>query len=63
MTEEQIERSVERKINALDARFMTTNMPQAEYDAAIKQIHEWADREYRFRDREVTGGFAWRDCQ
>lgn len=48
MTEEQIERQVERMTNALDARFMADNntMTQAEYDAESKKIGEWADAEF-----------------
>jgi hypothetical protein len=47
MTEEQIERAVERKVDNLDARFMATGstMTQAEYDAASAEILRWADNE------------------
>lgn len=48
MTEEQIERAVERKVNALDARFMNSAMTQAEYDELSAAIAQWADNEYRF---------------
>ena len=58
MTEEQIERAVERKFNSLDARFMTTGstMTQAEYDAASAEISRWAESEYWFvsKDRSMT---------
>jgi hypothetical protein len=47
MTEDQIECAVERKIDAIDARYMASKMTQAEYDAAIKAVNDWADREYR----------------
>ena len=51
MTEEQIERAVERKVDALDARWMNMNnkMTQSEYDFEMKKIVHWADIEYRFR--------------
>jgi hypothetical protein len=50
MTEEQIERAVERKFDALDARLMAGSS-QEEYDKASARIAAWADREYRFRRR------------
>jgi hypothetical protein len=49
MTEDQIERAVERKVDSLDARFMAGTMTQSEYDAAMKAISAWADSEYRFK--------------
>lgn len=52
MTEEQLERAVERKVNSLDARFMNSKMTQAEYDAEMKEINDWAEKEYRFRKRD-----------
>lgn len=45
MTEEQIERAVERKFNTLDARFLGTAMTQAEYDAETTAINIWAEQE------------------
>jgi hypothetical protein len=54
MTEEQIERAVQRKFDSLDARFMADNsMTQAEYHARAADIFRWADIEYRFRRRET----------
>lgn len=47
MTEDQIERAVERKTDNLDARFMNSKMSQAEYDEEMKEIQRWADHEYR----------------
>lgn len=38
MTEEQIEAWVERQVDRLDNRFLTSDMTQAEYDAAMEQI-------------------------
>ncbi len=51
MTEEEIERVIERKMDALDARFMMRTMTQAEYDAAVRRLNEWTDVKYRFRKR------------
>lgn len=47
MTEDQIERRVESKIDAIDRAFMTGRMTQAEYDAAIKAVDVWATMQYR----------------
>jgi hypothetical protein len=48
MTEEQIERAVERSMDALDRRFMEarSGFTQAAYDAQVKAIDNWA-REQR----------------
>ena len=48
MTEDQIERHVERKIYRLDRAFMAFKINQAEYDSDMKEIRAWADVEYRF---------------
>ncbi len=44
MTEDQIERSVERRFDRLDAQFMAdgSTMTQAEYDAKCIKISQWA---------------------
>lgn len=47
MTEEQIEAWVEQKVDRLDNRFLTSDMTQAEYDAAMAAI-----------DREARGKLA-----
>jgi hypothetical protein len=51
MTEEQIERRVEKRTDAVDRDFMAGRLSQTEYDAAMRELTAWADREYRFRDR------------
>jgi hypothetical protein len=48
MTEDQIERHVERMVDRLDRRFLNSSMSQAEYDSEMKQVSLWADAEYRF---------------
>ena len=48
MTEEQIERIVERKFDDLDTRFLGTDMTQAEYDIETNKIRQWADKEYLY---------------
>jgi len=52
LTEEQIERRVERMIDRVDARLMNGSLTQEAYDVAIEFVNEWAEREYRFRLRE-----------
>lgn len=46
MSEEQIERRVERRVDALDARFMAGLLSQSEYDAEMARIHKWASEAY-----------------
>lgn len=46
MTEEQIERIVERKVDALDNRFTTGGVTQEEYDAELAAIDKWAEDQY-----------------
>jgi hypothetical protein len=45
MTEDQIERAVERLIDSLDQQFLTSNMTQAAYDAAMREIDQWAEQQ------------------
>lgn len=53
MTEEQIERAVERKVDSLDNRFIRSGstMTQEEYNAEQKAIARWAEDQYRIRRR------------
>ena len=46
MTEEQIERKVERLFNVLDAGLLAGKMTQEEYDYEAQQITAWADEMY-----------------
>lgn len=46
MTEHEIELKVERMVDRLDARFMRGDMTQAEYDAKMREINQWAEEEY-----------------
>jgi hypothetical protein len=41
MTEEQIERIAERKMDRLDARLMSGELSQAQYDAEVKALNQW----------------------
>lgn len=46
MTEEQIERRVERMTDHLDRLLMNGDMPQKDYDAAMRDLAQWADAKY-----------------
>lgn len=46
LNEESIERTVERRIDRLDALFMAGKIHQLEYDIRMKAIREWADKEW-----------------
>jgi hypothetical protein len=45
MSEEQIERAVESRTNALDRRLMRGAITQAEYDAEMRALSRWADQQ------------------
>jgi hypothetical protein len=45
MTENQIERRVEKMIDRLDRQFMADVIGQQEYDTRMKAIRDWADAE------------------
>lgn len=48
MTEDQIERRVEKLTDAIDYVYMhTPSMTKAEYEAECKRISDWADAQYR----------------
>ncbi len=51
MTEEQIERAVERITDSLDRRFMSGVISQKKYDADMKELAQWADNQYRTATR------------
>lgn len=46
MTAEQIELYVERRTDAIDARFLSGQMTQAEYDHAMALLNDWAEGQY-----------------
>jgi hypothetical protein len=52
MTEDQIERRVERMMDHLDRVFLTGQMTQADYDAAVKDLNAWAERKFANPSRE-----------
>lgn len=55
MTEDQIERAVERKTDIADHRLMAGECTQAEYDQHMGQINEWINVQYRALIRATEG--------
>lgn len=51
MTEDQIERAVEKKCDWIDGLLISGQIDQQNYDARVRAIDRWADNECRFRDR------------
>jgi hypothetical protein len=47
MTEDQIERRVERIMDTLDARLMSGSLSQSDYDQEVKRLRAWAERQYQ----------------
>lgn len=59
MTEDQIERRVERAVNHLDHAFMRGQVTRENYDIAMRQLHQWAERElHGWADREYHRALA-----
>ena len=46
LTEFEIEYRVEKQTDALDHAFMNNILSQAEYDAAMKSLNQWADTQF-----------------
>lgn len=45
MTEDQIERVVERRIDAIDKRYLAGEWTEEEYREKIREVDEWAKRQ------------------
>lgn len=60
MTDEQIEREVERRFNRLDHLFINRKaMNQAEYDRQARAIGDWA--EYQYAVLEAVQLLNWKE--
>lgn len=46
MTEDQIERSVERAMNRLDRELGRGHITEEEYDKQVYELDIWAERQY-----------------
>lgn len=49
MSEEQIEREAERRMDRLDKHLLQGHLRQAEYDAAVDELDTWCKRQYGAR--------------
>jgi GMP synthase PP-ATPase subunit len=47
MTEEQIERTVERRMDMLDRRYLAGDIPEDMYVKLVEDLDDWAKEEYR----------------
>jgi hypothetical protein len=47
MSEDEVERRVERMVDALDRRFMNGKMDQAQYDVEMAKIDAWYKAAWR----------------
>jgi len=47
MTEDWIERRVERMMDHLDRVYLNGGMTQDDYDKAVRDLDEWSKHEYR----------------
>lgn len=47
MTEDQIERRIEARVDLLDSLLMSGRLTQAEYDEEIKRLNDWAEEQYQ----------------
>lgn len=61
LTEEQVERRVERHMDHLDRLLMAGQMPQRDYDLAVKDLNEWAERRGDEAARHAIYTGLWRD--
>lgn len=51
MTEEQLERRAEQRMDSLDRQLIGNTLTQAEYDMEVKRIDTWVARELTRVDR------------
>ena len=54
MTEEQIERRVEMRVDLLDSLLMSGVLTWAEYNKEMKRLNDWAEEQYRILSREAA---------
>jgi len=54
MSEDQIEMHVERSFDRLDASLMSGAINDAEYDAEVIRITQWASRQYGLKTTRLN---------
>jgi hypothetical protein len=53
MTEAEIERRVERMMDALDAQLMRGALTQGEYDSNVRDLNAWAEAKFAENGRQI----------
>ena len=51
--ESEIEGAIERKIDRLDEEFIGGMISEVEYEASMKNINKWGEKEYLRRTSEI----------
>ena len=59
MTEDQIERRVEKMVDQLDREYLSTSMSADHYQLRMKQIDDWAWMQNYERRLAAQGGDRW----
>lgn len=52
LTENQIEATVERQIDKLDAKLMSGKLTQSEYDHEVMIVDKWASQQYEHTQQQ-----------
>ena len=52
LTENQIEATVERQIDKLDAKLMSGKLTQSEYDHEVMIVDKWASQQYEHAQQQ-----------
>ena len=52
MTEDQIERKVERMMDHLDRLLLSGEMNENDYDKSVKDLAQWADAQSRWSEAQ-----------
>jgi hypothetical protein len=55
MTEQEIERTAERRMNMLDRNLIVGNINQEQYDQLVRDLDNWAKSEYQKLKRRDYG--------
>lgn len=59
MSEEQIERIAEQRMDALDRRLLAGELTQVDYDLEVKRLDQWA----RIVGNTSDGAWSWPNSQ
>jgi hypothetical protein len=51
VTEDHIERLVEKQTDSLDAQLMKGTLSQKDYDKAMRDLSEWAAYQYKYKPK------------